>query len=159
MKDTFEDYKKALLDLLGDEESVRLEWNKYVEENMETETMPKIYLNNEESMCNYIFPYMSSENIAKSLFSKEYDATDKYIYEWNGGFRSFNTIFGVINLVNLYQYVADNRLKVIADMLDWAKELKADYDVASETDTLLVFADSSANFLDRFIEVASGLQK
>ena len=157
MKDTFEDYKKTLLNLLGDEESVRLEWNKYVEENLETETMSKIYLNNEETLCNYIFPYMSSANIAESLFSKEYNATDKYIYEWEGGFRSCNTIFGVINLVNLYQYVTDNRMKVIADMLDWARELKTDYDVASEADSLLIFADSSANFLDRFIEVASGL--
>lgn len=145
------DYKDFLINLLGNEENVRQEWNKYVESNMETETLPKVYLNNPSSLAENVFPFVGFENIAKSVTSDGYKSNDKYVYEWEGGFRSCDSIFGVINLVGLYQYVTEQRLGKLANMIDWAKELKEDYEMANGTHSLLIFADSCANFLDVFI--------
>ena len=155
---TFQKYRIALINLLGNEENVRFEWNKYVVENKDAELTSKVYLNNAENLSEYILPFMENDAIAESIFSKGYNAFDKYVYKVGDKFKSCNTIFCYIDSVSLYEYVIKKRMEVVADMFEWAKELKTGYDSATNADELLSFANSSSIFLDRFIEVVDGVK-
>ena len=146
----FEKLKTTLENMLGSEENVRIAWNEYRERNIETETQPPIYLNNHNNV-EYLLNYMSTDGIAQSMLNGEFDSAEKYVYEFNGTLKTTNSVYGIINLYKLYQYVINKRLAKLSDLFIRAKELKGLYDNASREE-LLTFADESADFLDSFIE-------
>lgn len=146
----FEKLKTTLESMLGSEENVRIAWNEYRERNIETETQPPIYLNNHNNV-EYLLNYMSTDGIAQSMLNGEFDSAEKYVYEFNGRLKTTNSVYGIINLLKLYQYVIGKRLAKLSDLFIRAKELKGLYNNASREE-LLTFADESADFLDSFIE-------
>lgn len=147
----FEKLKTTLENMLGSEENVRIAWNEYREKNIETETQPPIYHNNHNNV-EYLLNYMSTDGIAQSMLNGEFDSAEKYVYEFNGTLKTTNSVYGIINLYKLYQYVINKKLAKLSDLFIRAKELKGVYDNAEFTSDLLNFADASADFLDSFIE-------
>jgi hypothetical protein len=95
---------------------------------------------------------MSTDGIAQSMLNGEFDSAEKYVYEFNGTLKTTNSVYGIINLYKLYQYVINKKLAKLSDLFIRAKELKGVYDNAELTSDLLNFADESADFLDSFIE-------
>ena len=146
----FEKLKTTLESMLGSEENVRIVWNEYQEKNIETETQPPIFLNNHNNV-EYLLNYMSTDGIAQSMLNGEFDSAEKYVYEFDGRLKTTNSVYGIINLYKLYQYVINKRLAKLSDLFIRAKELKGLYDNAS-VEELCIFADESADFLDSFIE-------
>jgi hypothetical protein len=147
----FERLKNTLESMLGSEENVRIAWNEYQEKNIETETQPPIYHNNHNNV-EYLLNYMSTDGIAQSMLNGEFDSAEKYVYEFNGRLKTTNSVYGIINLYKLYQYVINKKLAKLSDLFIRAKELKGLYDNASREE-LLIFADESADFLDSFIKI------
>lgn len=147
----FEKLKTTLENMLGSEENVRIAWNEYQEENIETETQPPIY-HNDHNNVEYLLNYMSTDGIAQTMLNGEFDSAEKYVYEFNGTLKTTNSVYGIINLYKLYQYVINKKLAKLSDLFIRAKELKGLYDNASKED-LLIFADESADFLDSFINI------
>jgi UDP-glucose 4-epimerase len=100
-----------LVERFGSEDNVVSAWNKYVEDNMETETENiKFYLNNAENIAN-IISNMSKEGIAKSIAQSSYacyDSMDRYVYELSDRFYSTNSMFATIKtdaLERFYNYL------------------------------------------------------
>jgi hypothetical protein len=150
----FEKLKTILENILGSEESVRVAWNEYQQENIETETQPPIYHNNHYNV-EYLLNYMSTDGIAQSMLNGEFDSAAKYVYEFNDTLKTTNSVYGIINLYKLYQYVINKKLAKLSDLFIKAKKLKNLYNNASRDElfTLYTFADESADFLDSFIKI------
>lgn len=143
-----EKIKNDLLTILGSEEQIRLAWNEYVEKNIETETQPKIFLNNVGDLKE-LLTYLSKDGVANTLFYGSMDKSHKYIYESNDRLYSVDNIFDVINSYKLYQYICSIKITKLNELVEDAKELKKMY-YSRSTDE---FADYSANFIDDFVRI------
>ena len=99
---------KTLCGTANEEELVKM-WNKYVEENMETETENiKLYLNDAENIAN-IISNMSKEGIANSIAQScyvFYNPMEKYVYEMGDRLYSTNSMFPIINTYALERFCA-----------------------------------------------------
>lgn len=146
-----EKIKNDLLTILGSEEQIRLAWNEYVDRNFETETQPKIYLNNVGNL-NELLTYISKDGVANTLFYGSMDKSHKYIYESNDRLYSTDTIFGVINLYKLYQHICSIKITKLCELVEDAKRLKKKY-YSCSTDEFGDFADDSADFIDNFVKI------
>lgn len=147
----FEKLKTTLENMLGSEENVRVAWNEYQEKNIETETQPPIYHNNHNNV-EYLLNHMSTDGIAQSMLNGEFDSAEKYVYEFNGTLKTTNSVYGIINLYKLYQYVINKKLAKLSDLFIRAKELKGLYENASREE-MIDIADELADFLDSFIKI------
>ena len=149
--------KIKLEERFGSEDNVVSAWNKYVEENMETETENlKLYLNNAENIAN-IISNMSKEGIAKSIAQSSYawyNSMDRYVYERSDRLYSTNSIYAVISQDALERFSAisnitkEERLKTLYET---ATNVLGNY--SNRTITIDVFNDCCENIVRTFVKV------
>lgn len=99
-----------------------------------------------KEILTFYMGILSYSKFAESMLSENFNAKDKYVYEYEDSLRSTNSIYGVINLVELRDYLYKTKM---SDIKEKAKELKAKYNEGNVH--LLTWADEVADFLDEII--------
>lgn len=144
------DYEKLRRDIetlcgTANEDTIAKYWNEYVEKNLATCDGVKIHKMSKE-ILTFFMGILSYSKFAESMLSENFNAKDRYVYEYEDSLRSTNSIYGVINLVELRDYLYKTKM---SDIKGKAKELKAKYN--KENVHLLNWADEVADFLDEII--------
>lgn len=141
----------------GSEDNVVSAWNKYVEENMETETENiKLYCNNAENIAN-IISNMSKEGIAKSIAQSSYawyNSMDRYVYERSDRLYSTNSIYAVISQDALERFSANSAItkeERLKTLYETATNVLGNY--SNRTITLDVFNDCCENIVRSFVKI------
>lgn len=152
-----EDWKTKLVEKFGSEDNVVSAWNKYVEENMETEPASiKFYLNNAENIEN-IISNMSKEGIANSIVRNShnfYSSMDKYVYEFSDRLYSTNSIFWLISddaLERFYNYSVLIKEERLNKLYETASNVLGNY--SNRTITMDVFNDCCENIVRTFVKI------
>ena len=152
-----EDWKTKLVEKFGSEDNVVSAWNKYVEENMETEPVSiKFYLNNAENVEN-IISNMSKEGIANSIVLNNhnfYSPTDKYVYEFSDRLYSTNSVFWLISddaLERFYDYSVLTKEDRLNRLYETASNVLGNY--SNRTITRDVFNDCCENIVKTFVKI------
>ena len=152
-----ENWKIKLIEKFGSEDNVVSAWNKYVEENMETEPASiKFYLNNAENIEN-IISNMSKEGIANSIVRNShnfYSSMDKYVYEFSDRLYSTNSIFWLISddaLERFYNYSVLTKEERLNRLYETASNVLGNY--SNRTITMDVFNDCCENIVRTFVKI------
>ena len=152
-----ENWKIKLVEKFGSEDNVVSAWNKYVEENMETEPASiKFYLNNAENIEN-IISNMSKEGIANSIVRNShnfYSSMDKYVYEFSDRLYSTNSIFWLISddaLERFYNYSVLTKEERLNKLYETASNVLGNY--SNRTITMDVFNDCCENIVRTFVKI------
>ena len=152
-----ENWKIKLIEKFGSEDNVVSAWNKYVEENMETEPVSiKFYLNNAENVEN-IISNMSKEGIANSIVLNNhnfYSPTDKYVYEFSDRLYSTNSVFWLISddaLERFYDYSVLTKEERLNRLYETASNVLGNY--SNRTITMDVFNDCCENIVRTFVKI------
>lgn len=152
-----ENWKIKLEEKFGSEDNVVSAWNKYVEENMETETENiKFYFNNAENIEN-IISNMSKEGIAISIARSSYDfynSMDKYVYEFNDRLYSTDSIYSIISddaLKRFYDYSVLTKEERLNRLYETATNVLGNY--SNRTITMDVFNDCCENIVRTFVKI------
>lgn len=152
-----ENWKIKLEEKFGSEDNVVSAWNKYVEENMETETENiKFYFNNAENIEN-IISNMSKEGIAISIARSSYDfynSMDKYVYEFNDRLYSTDSIYSIISddaLKRFYDYSVLTKEERLNKLYETASNVLGNY--SNRTITMDVFNDCCENIVRTFVKI------
>lgn len=152
-----ENWKIKLEEKFGSEDNVVSAWNKYVEENMETETENiKFYFNNAENIEN-IISNMSKEGIAISIARSSYDfynSMDKYVYEFNDRLYSTDSIYSIISddaLKRFYDYSVLTKEERLNKLYETASNVIGNY--SNRTITMDVFNDCCENIVRTFVKI------
>ena len=152
-----ENWKIKLVEKFGSEDNVVSAWNKYVEENMETEPVSiKFYLNNAENIEN-IISNMSKEGIANSIVRNShnfYSSMDKYVYEFSDRLYSTNSIFWLISddaLERFYNYSVLIKEERLNKLYETASNVLGNY--SNRTITMDVFNDCCENIVRTFVKI------
>ena len=143
----YEKLRKDIETLCGtdNEDRIAERWNEYVEKNLATCNGVKIYKMSKENLT-FFMGILSYSKFAESMLSENFNVKDKYVYEYEDSLRSTNTIYGVINLVELRSYLYETKM---SDIKEKAKELKEKFYVNVP---LLDWADKVLVFLDEVID-------
>ena len=141
----------------GSEDNVVSAWNKYVEENMETETENiKFYFNNAENI-EKIISNMSKEGIAISIARSSYDfynSMDKYVYEFSDRLYSIDSIYSIISddaLKRFYDYSVLTKEERLNKLYETASNVLGNY--SNRTITMDVFNDCCENIVRTFVKI------
>ena len=152
-----ENWKIKLIEKFGSEDNVVSAWNKYVEENMETEPVSiKFYLNNAENVEN-IISNMSKEGIANSIVLNNhnfYSPTDKYVYEFSDRLYSTNSVFWLISddaLERFYDYSVLTKEERLNRLYETASNVLGNY--SNRKITMDVFNDCCENIVKTFVKI------
>lgn len=152
-----EDWKTKLVEKFGSEDNVVSAWNKYVEENMETETENiKFYFNNAENI-EKIISNMSKEGIAISIARSSYDfynSMDKYVYEFNDRLYSTDSIYSIISddaLKRFYENSVLTKEERLNKLYETASNVLGNY--SNRTITMDVFNDCCENIVRTFVKI------
>ena len=152
-----ENWKIKLIEKFGSEDNVVSAWNKYVEENMETEPVSiKFYLNNAENVEN-IISNMSKEGIANSIVLNNhnfYSPTDKYVYEFSDRLYSTNSVFWLISddaLERFYDYSVLTKEERLNRLYETASNVLGNY--SNRKITMDVFNDCCENIVRTFVKI------
>ena len=152
-----ENWKIKLIEKFGSEDNVVSAWNKYVEENMETEPVSiKFYLNNAENVEN-IISNMSKEGIANSIVLNNhnfYSPTDKYVYEFSDRLYSTNSVFWLISddaLERFYDYSVLTKEERLNRLYETASNVLVNY--SNRKITMDVFNDCCENIVRTFVKI------
>ena len=152
-----ENWKIKLIEKFGSEDNVVFAWNKYVEENMETEPVSiKFYLNNAENVEN-IISNMSKEGIANSIVLNNhnfYSPTDKYVYEFSDRLYSTNSVFWLISddaLERFYDYSVLTKEERLNRLYETASNVLGNY--SNRKITMDVFNDCCENIVRTFVKI------
>ena len=152
-----ENWKIKLVEKFGSEDNVVSAWNKYVEENMETEPVSiKFYLNNAENIEN-IISNMSKEGIANSIVRNShnfYSSMDKYVYEFSDRLYSTNSMFWLISddaLERFYNYSVLIKEERLNKLYETASNVLGNY--SNRTITMDVFNDCCENIVRTFVKI------
>ena len=152
-----ENWKIKLEEKFGSEDNVVSAWNKYVEENMETETENiKFYFNNAENIEN-IISNMSKEGIAISIARSSYDfynSMDKYVYEFSDRLYSTDSIYSVISddaLKRFYENSVLTKEERLNKLYETASNVLGNY--SNRTITMDVFNDCCENIVRTFVKI------
>ena len=152
-----ENWKIKLIEKFGSEDNVVSAWNKYVEENMETEPVSiKFYLNNAENIEN-IISNMSKEGIANSIVLNNhnfYSPTDKYVYEFSDRLYSTNSVFWLISddaLERFYDYSVLTKEERLNRLYETASNVLGNY--SNHKITMDVFNDCCENIVRTFVKI------
>lgn len=152
-----ENWKIKLVEKFGSEDNFVSAWNKYVEENMETEPVNiKFYLNDAENVEN-IISNMSKEGIANSIVLNNhnfYSPTDKYVYEFSDRLYSTNSVFWLISddaLERFYDYSVLTKEERLNRLYETATNVLGNY--SNRTITMDVFNDCCENIVRTFVKI------
>ena len=152
-----ENWKTKLVEKFGSEDNVVSAWNKYVEENMETEPASiKFYLNNAENIEN-IISNMSKEGIAISIARSSYDfynSMDKYVYEFGDRLYSTDSIYSIISddaLKRFYENSVLTKEERLNKLYETASNVLGNY--SNRTITMDVFNDCCENIVRTFVKI------
>ena len=152
-----EDWRTKLVEKFGSEDNVVSAWNKYVEENMETEPAGiKFYPNNAENIEN-IISNMSKEGIANSIVLNShnfYSPKDKYAYEFSDRLYSTNSVFWLISddaLERFYDYSVLTKEERLNRLYETATNVLGNY--SNRTITMDVFNDCCENIVRTFVKI------
>lgn len=152
-----ENWKIKLEEKFGSEDNVVSAWNKYVEENMETETENiKFYFNNAENI-EKIISNMSKEGIAISIARSSYDfyhSMDKYVYEFGDRLYSIDSIYSIISddaLKRFYDYSVLTKEERLNRLYETATNVLGNY--SNRTITMDVFNDCCENIVRTFVKI------
>ena len=152
-----ENWKIKLIEKFGSEDNVVSAWNKYVEENMETEPVSiKFYLNNAENVEN-IISNMSKEGIANSIVRNShnfYSSMDKYVYEFSDRLYSTNSVFWLISddaLERFYDYSVLTKEERLNRLYETASNVLGNY--SNRKITMDVFNDCCENIVRTFVKI------
>ena len=152
-----EDWKTKLVEKFGSEDNVVSAWNKYVEENMETEPDNiKFYLNNAENIEN-IISNMSKEGIAKSIVRSSYNfysSMDKYVYEFEDRFYSTDSIYLIISddaLKRFYDNSVLTKEERLNRLYETASNVLGNY--SNRKITMDVFNDCCENIVKTLVKI------
>ena len=152
-----ENWKIKLVEKFGSEDNVVSAWNKYVEENMETEPAGiKFYLNNAENVEN-IISNMSKEGIANSIVLNShnfYSPTDKYAYEFSDRLYSTNSVFWLISddaLERFYENSVLTKEERLSKLYETASNVLDNY--SNRKITMDVFDDCCENIVRTFVKI------
>ena len=152
-----ENWKIKLVEKFGGEDNVVSAWNKYVEENMETEPVSiKFYLNNAENVEN-IISNMSKEGIANSIVLNShnfYSPTDKYVYEFSDRLYSTNSVFWLISddaLERFYENSVLTKEERLSKLYETASNVLDNY--SNRKITMDVFDDCCENIVRTFVKI------
>ena len=152
-----ENLRIKLEERFGSEDNVVSAWNKYVEENMETETENiKLYCNNAENIAN-IISNMSKEGIAKSIAQSSYawyNSMDRYVYERSDRLYSTNSIYAVISQDALERFSATSNItkeERLKTLYETATNVLGNY--SNRTITIDVFNDCCENIVRSFVKI------
>lgn len=152
-----ENWKIKLEEKFGSEDNVVSAWNKYVEENMETETENiKFYFNNAENI-EKIISNMSKEGIAISIARSSYDfynSMDKYVYEFNDRLYSTDSIYSIISddaLKRFYENSVLTKEERLNRLYETASNVLGNY--SNRTITMDVFNDCCENIVRTFVKI------
>ena len=150
-------WKTKLVEKFGSEDNVVSAWNKYVEENMETETENiKFYFNNAENI-EKIISNMSKEGIAISIARSSYNfynSMDKYVYEFNDRLYSTDSIYSIITddaLKRFYAYSVLTKEERLNKLYETASNVLGNY--SNRTITMDVFNDCCENIVRTFVKI------
>ena len=150
-------WKTKLVEKFGSEDNVVSAWNKYVEENMETETENiKFYFNNAENI-EKIISNMSKEGIAISIARSSYNfynSMDKYVYEFNDRLYSTDSIYSIISddaLKRFYAYSVLTKEERLNKLYETASNVLGNY--SNRTITMDVFNDCCENIVRTFVKI------
>ena len=151
------DWKTKLVKKFGSEDNVVSAWNKYVEENMETETENiKFYFNNAENI-EKIISNMSKEGIAISIARSSYNfynSMDIYVYEFNDRLYSTDSIYSIISddaLKRFYDYSVLTKEERLNKLYETASNVLGNY--SNRTITMDVFNDCCENIVRTFVKI------
>ena len=152
-----ENWKIKLEEKFGNEDNVVSAWNKYVEENMETETENiKFYFNNAENI-EKIISNMSKEGIAISIARSSYDfyhSMDKYVYEFGDSLYSIDSIYSIISddaLKRFYENSVLTKEERLNRLYETASNVLGNY--SNRTITMDVFNDCCENIVRTFVKI------
>ena len=152
-----ENWKIKLAEKFGSEDNVVSAWNKYVEENMETETENiKFYFNNAENIEN-IISNMSKEGIAISIARSSYDfynSMDKYVYEFSDRLYSTDSIYSIISddaLKRFYDNSVQTKEKRLNILYETASNVLDNY--SNHKITMDVFNDCCESIVRTFVKI------
>ena len=152
-----ENWKTKLVEKFGSEDNVVSAWNKYVEENMETETENiKFYFNNAENI-EKIISNMSKAGIAIFFARSSYDfynSMDKYVYEFNDRLCSTDSIYSIISddaLKRFYENSVLTKEERLNKLYETASNVLGNY--SNRTITMDVFNDCCENIVRTFVKI------
>ena len=152
-----ENWKIKLEEKFGSEDNVVSAWNKYVEENMETETENiKFYFNNVENIEN-IISNMSKEGIANSIVRNShnfYSSMDKYVYEFGDRLYSTDSIYLIISddaLKRFYENSVLTKEERLNRLYETASNVLGNY--SNHKITMDVFNDCCENIVRTFVKI------
>lgn len=131
--DMFETMKTKLEEMFGGEDKVMEIWNIYVESSLATCKYPKVFLNTPMRVKDFAQNYLNvSDFLISAIFSEgRYNETDRYVYVEDDTLKSTDTIYGVINLYELYVYATTSNMGFVEK--DIATTPKEEWDMDSAT--------------------------
>lgn len=99
-------------------------WNDYVEDKLETCKYPKVYLNTPYNVRELADLYIhSSEFLMTAIFGDNYKASDKYVYIEDDALKSTDSIYDVINMIDLYLYATlDKKKDNLTPKEEWERD-------------------------------------
>ena len=108
--DMYDKIKTELERMFDGEDGVMNKWNEYVESNLATCQYPKVFLNTPYNVREVTDNYLhSADFLLTAIFYGNYNSTDRYAYVEDNALKSTNTLYGVINLNELYVYATLNK--------------------------------------------------
>ena len=122
--DMFDKIKAELERKYNGEDGIMLKWNEFVENNLATYQYPKVHLNTpykvRELADNYIH---GTEFLMTAIFGDKYNPKDRYVYVEDDCLKSTNTLYGVINLNDLYIYTTlDKKEDNLTPKEEWERD-------------------------------------
>ena len=108
--DMYDKIKTELERMFDGEDGVMNKWNEYVESNLATCQYPKVFLNTPNNVREVADNYLHcADFLLTAIFYGNYNSTDRYAYVEDDALKSTNTLYGVINLNELYVYATLNK--------------------------------------------------
>ena len=108
--DMYDKIKTELEKMFNGEDGVMTKWNEYVESNLATCPYPKVFINTPYNVREVADNYLHcTDFLLTAIFYGNYNSTDRYAYVEDDVLKSTNTLYGVINLNELYVYATLNK--------------------------------------------------
>ena len=122
--DMYDKIKTELERMFDGEDGVMDKWNEYVESNLATCQYPKVFLNTPYNVREVTDNYLhSADFLLTAIFYGNYNSTDRYAYVEDDALKSTNTLYGVINLNELYVYATLNKKEgKLTPKEEWEKD-------------------------------------